>query len=132
MVTNGKSTEATNLPSPAHGREPALSGRLGLGEDTKGAEGEGLRSSLDRLLSDIDPSVARAPDKALAGEEITRDEATTLLHAHPPPLPHHPPNHPLPRPSPPPPPPPPPPRAPRARGPSVRRGARAGGGGRAL
>jgi len=52
MVTNGKSTEATNLPSPAHGREPALSGRLGLGEDTKGAEGEGLRSSLDRLLSD--------------------------------------------------------------------------------
>src|SRR3990172_7673436 len=81
MVTNGKSTEATNLPSPAHGREPALSGRLGLGEDTKGAEGEGLRSSLDRLLSDIDPSVARALDKALAGEDITVDEATALLEA---------------------------------------------------
>ena len=43
MVTNGKSNEATNLPSPAHGREPALSGWGGAWEDTMGDGGEGRK-----------------------------------------------------------------------------------------
>ena len=42
------SSNPTSLPSPARGREPALSGRLGSGEDTKGAGGEGFSSALAR------------------------------------------------------------------------------------
>ena len=40
-----------------------------------------LRTSLDRLLSDIDPAVARVLDRALAGEDISIDDAVTLLDA---------------------------------------------------
>jgi 7,8-didemethyl-8-hydroxy-5-deazariboflavin synthase CofH subunit len=40
-----------------------------------------LRTSLDRLLSDIHPEVARVLDRALAGEDISVDEAVTLFDA---------------------------------------------------
>jgi len=52
MVTNGHKTETPNL-----------------------------RTSLDRFLSDIDPAVAHVLDRALAGEDISVDEAVTLLDA---------------------------------------------------
>jgi 7,8-didemethyl-8-hydroxy-5-deazariboflavin synthase CofH subunit len=40
-----------------------------------------LRASLDGLLSDIDPNVARILDRALAGKDISVDDAATLLDA---------------------------------------------------
>jgi len=40
-----------------------------------------LREASDRLLGSIDREVARALDKALQGEDISVDEATTLFEA---------------------------------------------------
>ena len=40
-----------------------------------------LRTSIDSVLSDIDPGVARVLDGALGGQDISVEEATTLLEA---------------------------------------------------
>src|SRR5207253_10898020 len=40
-----------------------------------------LKTSLDRLFSEIDPDVARILDRALAGEDISVEDGTTLLEA---------------------------------------------------
>jgi FO synthase subunit 2 len=40
-----------------------------------------LSAATERLLGDIDPEVARALDRALSGEDISEDEAVTLLDA---------------------------------------------------
>ena len=56
----------TGHPAPAHGR---------------GAGGEGFPSAIERLLGAIDRDVARILDRALAGEDISVEEATTLLEA---------------------------------------------------
>jgi len=40
-----------------------------------------LRASLDRLLTDIDSGVARVLDRALAGQDISVDDAVTLFDA---------------------------------------------------
>ncbi len=40
-----------------------------------------LKTSLDRLFSEIDSDVARILDRALAGEDISVEDGTTLLEA---------------------------------------------------
>src|SRR5207249_831683 len=63
---NAKREKMTGHLSPAHGR---------------GAGGEGFPSAIERLLGEIDRDVARILDRALSGEDISVEEATTLLDA---------------------------------------------------
>ncbi len=57
-----------DLPSPAHGREPVLSGPGGRGEDTKEAGGEGFSAKID---------------EALGGAELVIDALLGTGHARP-------------------------------------------------
>jgi 7,8-didemethyl-8-hydroxy-5-deazariboflavin synthase CofH subunit len=49
--------------------------------ETRNSKNESLNGALERLLGEIDPGVARVLDRALAGQDISVEEATALLEA---------------------------------------------------